>query len=80
MPTKVIVVHGGKVVVNERHGVDHLRAEGRGHGGLHGSPEHLARRDRQDGPDALPPRHQGVPHRLADLNREEAGTSRGRVF
>lgn len=76
-PAKVVVIHRGKVVMDERHGVDHLRAHGRGHGGLHRAPEHLAGGDGKDGPHALAPGHQGVTHRFAYLKKKRGGIGVG---
>ena len=55
--TKVVVVHGGQIVVNEGHGVDHFQGDGRGHGDLLGSAKHFAGGQAEDGSDALASGH-----------------------
>lgn len=67
LPPQVVVIHGGQVVVDERHGVYHLGADGCGHGRVHRPSEHLARSYRQDRPYAFASSHEGVPHCLAYL-------------
>ena len=66
-PPQVIIIHRRQVVVDQAHRVDHLERHGRRHRGLLRPAEHLARREAQHGADALPPRHEGVRHRLAYL-------------
>lgn len=39
---EVIVVHGGEVIVDERHGVQHLHGTGCGHGLRDAAPDSLA--------------------------------------
>jgi len=51
--TQVIIVHGWKIVVNQRHGVDHFESDGGRHGVGDASAQHFARRDAKDGSNAL---------------------------
>mmetsp|Transcript_1399 Transcript_1399/g.4058 ORF Transcript_1399/g.4058 Transcript_1399/m.4058 type:complete len:361 (+) Transcript_1399:31-1113(+) len=57
---QVIVVHGRKVVVNERHCVDHLKGNGRRHCGLDGSlaAEHLRSSEAEYGTNPLTAGHE----------------------
>lgn len=60
---EVIVVHGGEIIVDERHGVQHLHRARGGHG-LRDVPSHgLARRQTEARPHALAARQQRVPAR-----------------
>eukprot|EP00964_Phaeocystis_antarctica_P079338 scaffold49426_cov73-Phaeocystis_antarctica.AAC.5 len=66
---EVVVVHGGQVVVDERHGVDHLEAHSGWARHLHGAAEHLGSSEAQHRPHTLASGHQRVPHRLDDQIR-----------
>mmetsp|Transcript_38678 Transcript_38678/g.121161 ORF Transcript_38678/g.121161 Transcript_38678/m.121161 type:complete len:397 (+) Transcript_38678:293-1483(+) len=66
---QVVVVHGGQVVVDEAHRVDHLHAHASRQGLLDRGTEEFGGGDHEHGADALAAGHEGVLHGLADLIR-----------
>mmetsp|Transcript_10255 Transcript_10255/g.62706 ORF Transcript_10255/g.62706 Transcript_10255/m.62706 type:complete len:224 (-) Transcript_10255:27-698(-) len=64
--SKVVVVHGRQVVVDQRHRVDHFHGACRRHCRFHVSIDQLARRQAQHRSDPLPTRQQRVAHGLVD--------------
>ena len=55
--TKIVIVHGRQVVVDEGHGVDHFEGDGRGHGDFGGTAKHFAGGQTEDGSNALASGH-----------------------
>ena len=68
-PTQIIIIHGGQIIMNQTHGVDHFQSDSRWHGGFVAAilGEHFAGRQTQDGSDALSTGHERVLHGLNDL-------------
>ena len=64
--SQIIIVHGGQVVVNQRHGVDHLQGDCSRHGNFFGTTKHFTGRQTQDGSDTFSSRHQRISHRFRD--------------
>jgi hypothetical protein len=64
---EIIVVHARKVVVDQRHGVDHLHSASREHGHAFGATDELAGGDAEDGADSLATGKEGVAHGLVKL-------------
>ena len=63
---QVVVVHGGEIVMDQRHGVDHLQGNAGGHGQFAVGAGQLAGRQAEDRPQALASRQQGVAHGLPE--------------
>ena len=63
---EVVVVHAREVVVDERHGVDHLDGAGGGEGGFLVAAYELAGGDAEQGADPLAAGEEGVAHGLVD--------------
>ena len=61
---QVVVVHGGQVVMDERHGVDHLHRHRRGHGQIGVAAGQLTGRQGQDRSQPLATGQERVAHRL----------------
>jgi len=64
---KVIIFHTWQVVVDERHGVDHLDGAGGGDGGGLCATDELACGDAEHGADPLAAGKEGVAHGFVDL-------------
>mmetsp|Transcript_25528 Transcript_25528/g.43583 ORF Transcript_25528/g.43583 Transcript_25528/m.43583 type:complete len:295 (-) Transcript_25528:97-981(-) len=65
--SQVVVVHGGEIVVNQTHGVDHLECDCRGHGHFLGTADHFAGGYAEDRADALSAGHERVAHGFANF-------------
>ncbi len=62
--TEVVVVHGRQVVMDQRHGVDHLQRHRRGHRQIGVAPPAHRPRQAEDRPQPLAARQERVAHRL----------------
>ncbi|SBO42933.1 protein of unknown function [Cyanobium sp. NIES-981] len=62
---QVVVIHGGQIVMDQRHGVDHLQGHRRWHGPLAVTTGQLTGRQAENRPQPLAPGQQGIAHRLA---------------
>ena len=54
-PAKIVVIHGGQIVMDQGIGMDHLQGAGNRQGILHIPAQHLAYRQGQAGPKPLSP-------------------------
>ena len=61
-PAQVVVVHGGEVVMDERHGVNHLQRHRGGQGQVALPTGELKGRQTEDRPQPLAPGQQGITH------------------
>ena len=66
-PPQIVVVHAGQIVMDETHGVDHLKCHGGGHALLLGAAEHFRGGQTQHRADPLPAGHEAVEHGFADF-------------
>ena len=62
---QIVVVHGGQIVMDQRHGVNHLQRHRRGHRQFAVAAGQLTGRQAEDRPQALAARQQRIAHRLA---------------
>ena len=64
--SQIVVVHGGKIVVNQGVGVDQFEGEDQRNKRVRRNPERLDGRQGKDGTNALPSRQKAVPYALGE--------------
>jgi hypothetical protein len=64
--SQIIIIHCRQVIVNQRHGMDHLQCDSSWHGHFLGTAKHFTGRQTQNWSDALSSRHEGISHGFRD--------------
>ena len=70
---QIIIIHGGQIVMNEGHGMDHFNRHGRRHGDRGGffgiTSKHFGGGETQNRSNAFPSGHETVAHAVTNLLR-----------